>query len=174
MKPDLLLTNIGQVATLAGNSDAPKTGTHMSEVSIIEKGAIAIKEGKIIAVGPTKEILSQVEEEPKLPEENITSPFINELEKYFSKNSIEIIEKTVIRKASEMEYVIKVPSNVGSLVYFCKAKAKKKVNDGDLSSAFIQGQTKKLPVLFLTKGELTKKAKEMLDNEFRGMTLSEL
>ena len=67
MKPDLLLTNIGQVATLAGNSDAPKTGTHMSEVSIIEKGAIAIKEGKIIAVGPTKEILSQVEEEPKLP-----------------------------------------------------------------------------------------------------------
>jgi len=67
MKPDLLLTNIGQVATLAGNSDMPKTGTQMGEVSIIENGAIAVKEGKIIAVGPTKQILSQVTEEPKLP-----------------------------------------------------------------------------------------------------------
>ena len=67
MKPDLLLTNIGQVATLAGHSDTPKTGTQMSEVSIIENGAIAVKEGKIIAVGPTKDILAQVTEEPKLP-----------------------------------------------------------------------------------------------------------
>jgi imidazolonepropionase len=67
MKPDLLLTNIGQVATLAGHSDTPKTGAKMNEVSIIENGAIAIKEGSIIAVGPTKEILSQVTEEPKLP-----------------------------------------------------------------------------------------------------------
>ncbi|MFX1559744.1 MAG: imidazolonepropionase [Promethearchaeota archaeon] len=67
MKPDLLLTNIGQVATLAGNSETPKTGIQMNEVSIIENGAIAVKDGKIIAVGPTKEILSQVTEEPELP-----------------------------------------------------------------------------------------------------------
>ncbi|MBY8998843.1 MAG: imidazolonepropionase [Candidatus Thorarchaeota archaeon] len=67
MKPDLLLTNIGQVATLAGHSETPKTGKQMNEVSIIENGAIVIKDGKILAVGPTKEILSQVTEEPSLP-----------------------------------------------------------------------------------------------------------
>lgn len=67
MKPDLLLTNIGQVATLAGNSNTPKTGSQMNEVSIIENGAIAIKDGKILAVGPTKDILSQITEEPSLP-----------------------------------------------------------------------------------------------------------
>ncbi len=67
MKPDLLLTNIGQVATLEGHSKAPKTGKQMNEVSIIENGAIAIKDGIILAVGPTKEILSQVTEEPNLP-----------------------------------------------------------------------------------------------------------
>ena len=113
------------------------------------------------------------EVKPKI-EEDITSPFIKQLEKYFSKNNIQIIERNIIRKGSEIEFVIKVPSNVGSLMYFCKAKGKKRINDGDLSSAFIQGQTKKLPVLFLTKGALTKKAEEMLENEFKGMTLAQL
>ena len=64
MKPDLLLTNIGQVATLAGHSDTPKTGEQMNEVSIIENAAIAIKAGKILAVGSTQEVLSQVTEDP--------------------------------------------------------------------------------------------------------------
>jgi imidazolonepropionase len=67
MKPDILLTNIGQVATLEGNSERSKTGEQMSEVSIIENGAIAIKDGKILAVGPTREVLSQISEEPDLP-----------------------------------------------------------------------------------------------------------
>ena len=67
MKPDLLLTNIGQVATLAGHSETPKTGEQMNEVSIIENGAIAIKDGLILAAGSTKDVLSQVSEEPELP-----------------------------------------------------------------------------------------------------------
>jgi imidazolonepropionase len=67
MKPDLLLTNIGQVATLAGHSESPKTGTQLNEVSLIENGAIAIKDGKILAIGPTREVLSEVTEEPELP-----------------------------------------------------------------------------------------------------------
>ncbi len=68
MKPDLLLTNIGQVATLAGHSESPKTGAQMSDVSIVENGAIAIKDGKILAVGPTTEVLAHVTEAPRLPE----------------------------------------------------------------------------------------------------------
>ncbi len=67
MKPDVLLTNIAQVATLEGHSEKPKTGEQMREISIIENGAIAIKDGKILAVGPTKEVLSQISEEPDLP-----------------------------------------------------------------------------------------------------------
>ncbi|MBW2979938.1 hypothetical protein KY360_00795 [Candidatus Woesearchaeota archaeon] len=107
-------------------------------------------------------------------EQEITSPFIKELTKYFSKNNIEVIERNIIRKDSEIEFMVQVPSNVGSLTYFCKAKSKKRISDGDLSSVFIQGQTKKLPVLFITKGILTKKAQEMLKNEFKGMTLAQI
>ena len=47
MRSDLVLTNIGQLATLAGNSTKPKTGQEMKELSIIENGAVTIKDGKI-------------------------------------------------------------------------------------------------------------------------------
>jgi len=56
---------------------------------------------------------------------------------------------------------------VGDLSFFCKAKIKKAVNDADLSAAVIQGQLKKLPTLFLTTGELTKKAKGLMETELK-------
>jgi len=67
MKPDILLMNIGQVATLQGHSNSPKTGEDMKELSIIEGGAIAIKEGIITAVGTTAEVLAHITEMPDLP-----------------------------------------------------------------------------------------------------------
>ncbi|MHA1484423.1 MAG: imidazolonepropionase [Candidatus Thorarchaeota archaeon] len=67
MKPDMLLTNIGQLATLAGNSDHPKTGEELGNLAIIENGAIAIKDGTILAVGTTKDVISQIDEDPILP-----------------------------------------------------------------------------------------------------------
>lgn len=67
LKPDLLLTHIGQLATLQGNSLTPKTGESMRELSVIEDAAIAVKDGLIVAVGATRDVLSQVTEEPALP-----------------------------------------------------------------------------------------------------------
>ncbi len=61
MKPDLVLTSIGQLATLAGNSEEPKTGGDLRDLSIIEDGAVAIKDGKFIAVDTTKRVLSEIE-----------------------------------------------------------------------------------------------------------------
>jgi imidazolonepropionase len=67
MKPDLLLTNIGQIATLEGHSSTPKVGEDMQELSIIEGGAVAIKDGIISAIGPTAEVLAHITEMPDLP-----------------------------------------------------------------------------------------------------------
>jgi len=67
MKPDILLTNIGQIASIAGHSEKPKKGEELGEVSIIENGAIAIAEGIIIGVGTTDDVLAQVTQEPELP-----------------------------------------------------------------------------------------------------------
>ena len=74
----------------------------------------------------------------------------------------------------DLDLIVEVPSAVGSLTYYCKAKNKKRISDSDLSSAFVQGQLKKLPVLFLTKGELTKKAREMLSKEFKNIKIKKI
>ncbi|MDF1538676.1 MAG: imidazolonepropionase [Candidatus Thorarchaeota archaeon] len=68
MKPDLLLTNIGQLATLANTNGKPKTGEAMRELSIIENGAVAVKDGLITAVGTTSDVLAQIDGEPVVPQ----------------------------------------------------------------------------------------------------------
>ncbi|MFW9803068.1 MAG: imidazolonepropionase [Candidatus Thorarchaeota archaeon] len=67
MKPDFVLSHIAQLATLKGHSSTPKTGESLKDLSIIKDGAIAIQDGKIIAVGTTKEVMSSLSGEPKLP-----------------------------------------------------------------------------------------------------------
>lgn len=100
--------------------------------------------------------------------------FVKKVNKYFKRKNIQIIEQKMVRKNSDIDYVIKLPTAVGSVAYYCKAKSKKRPSDADLASAFVQGQLKKLPVLFLTPGELTKRAKEMLNKEFKSITIKKI
>ncbi|MBI1969934.1 hypothetical protein HYS48_04535 [Candidatus Woesearchaeota archaeon] len=100
--------------------------------------------------------------------------FLRKVKRYFEKNTINVVGLRVIRKNAEVEGMVEIPSPVGTLSYFFKAKNKQKCNDGDLSSAFIQGQSKKLPILFLTAGSLSKKARELLQTEFKNMVVKEL
>ncbi|MBT3721000.1 hypothetical protein HN789_03900 [archaeon] len=98
--------------------------------------------------------------------EKTDDKLLNKINELFLKNNIKIIEKEIIRKNSDIELKIIISSCVGELKYFCKVKDKKKTNDKDLSSFYVDGQMKKLPILYITTGELTKKAKEKLEKEF--------
>ncbi|MBN1544000.1 hypothetical protein JW898_00900 [Candidatus Woesearchaeota archaeon] len=95
--------------------------------------------------------------------------FFMNVRKFFDGAGMDILDFVLIRKGTEYDFVVKIPSNVGVLEYYCKAKSKSKINDGDLASAFVQGQIKKLPILFVTVGDLTKRAEELLSKEFRSM-----
>ena len=100
--------------------------------------------------------------------------FFRKVKSFFDKSDIEIQHFSLIRKGSEYDFVITLPSNVGSLNYYCKAKAKSKINEGDLSTAFVYGQMKKLPILFVTIGDLTKRAQELLSGEFKSMFVKKI
>lgn len=120
---------------------------------------------KEIKPEPKEPIKKEIKERPLRAD--TTSSFLQELKSYFNRNKINIKNEQIIRKNSEIDFILEIPSTIGSLEFYCKAKNKKRVNDSDLSSAYVQGQLKKLPVLFLTKGDLTKKAKEILNTEFK-------
>lgn len=68
MRPDLLLTHIGQLATLRGVVEGPKRGDDMKELSVIEDGAVAMKDGIITEVGTTGEVLSNIDDGSAVPQ----------------------------------------------------------------------------------------------------------
>jgi hypothetical protein len=100
--------------------------------------------------------------------------FMKKLKNYFEERKIRIIENIKVKKNREAELIVDLPTSVGRMEYYCRAKNKKKCNDGDLSSAYIIGQAKKMPVLFITTGDLTKAAQEMLNKEFKGMVVKKI
>jgi imidazolonepropionase len=53
--PSLLLVNIGQLLTLKSSRPSPRRGADLSELGVIEDGALLCVGGKIVSVGTTKE-----------------------------------------------------------------------------------------------------------------------
>ncbi|MGI9034583.1 MAG: imidazolonepropionase, partial [Pyrinomonadaceae bacterium] len=62
MKADLIIHNAKQLVTCASNGK-PKKGSQMRELDIIENGALAVSENKIVAAGKSVEILRRFESE---------------------------------------------------------------------------------------------------------------
>ncbi len=53
---DILIINAKELLTLANANAGPRTGKQMQELGIIRDGALAIREGRIAAVGSTREV----------------------------------------------------------------------------------------------------------------------
>lgn len=98
-----------------------------------------------------------------------SDPFLDMINAYFDSSNISVLETSIVKKGKEYDFVLQIASIVGPLHYYCRAKKGKRINEGDLSASFILGQSKKLPTLFLSTGELTKKAKEFLEKELPGV-----
>ncbi len=62
-KADLLIVNAAELVTLNGDSQRPRTGKQMSELNIIRDGGLAIKDGRILAVGKSAEVRNNVKAE---------------------------------------------------------------------------------------------------------------
>ena len=165
--------------------DKPTTATESKKDSEPTKAEPLNAKGKPLSTAakpqkPKPEVKKEkieVQQELGIPQEELEKekdPLFKKTLNYCNKNEIQVIEYKIIRKKSEIDFILAVPSRIGSQEYYCKAKKKKKINDGDLSSAYIHGQANKLPVIFITTGEMTKKAKEMLSKDFKGMVVKKI
>lgn len=125
----------------------------------------------------TKE--KQVNEKPKEKQDTIKNDFSFDddfytiIQKYLKNNNIKIIEAEQVRKNRDYEFILKVPTPIGSLSFYCRCRRKKKLSKGDVSRAYIQGLKRQMPTLILTTGKLGKKTKEELNSEFKGLVVKE-
>jgi hypothetical protein len=108
------------------------------------------------------------------PVPEVHDEFMDFAVKYLEKKGIEVISSQVIKRYSESDFVIKVPSNLGKLTYYCKARKKARISEVDLSSVYVQAEMKKLPAMLLITGELTRTAKERLDKEFASISVRQI
>ncbi len=60
MQADLLVYNASQLLSVA-SPDGPKRGAAMSDLGIIPSGAVAIRDGRVLAVGSSDRLLEQVQ-----------------------------------------------------------------------------------------------------------------
>ena len=102
------------------------------------------------------------------------SDFEKLLLNYFDEHRILVISSSELRANSEYEFVLKITTPLGMAEFYCKARKKKKCNELDLSDALLQSNINRLPGIFLVKGELTKKAKEKLSSDFKGLIVKEI
>jgi hypothetical protein len=124
-----------------------------------------------------QQILAKQEPTPE-PKKKIVQPkpssdFVKSIDSFFTTHNIEV-DSEITSKRTERELVVFLPSSVGKIKHYCLAKSKKKCTDADLSSALMQGHIRKLPVLFLIVGELSKKAQELLNQDVGAIVVKKL
>jgi len=128
------------------------------------------QEEVLVELSPEKKEKQKKLEEEKEGENNVTIPekaekqeFLSSITLFLKELEITVEESAPVRKNAEINLLITVPSVVGKVKYFCKAKRKGRCDEKELSAAFMEAQMKKLPLLFLYTGMLTRKAQEMID-----------
>lgn len=178
---------------LLSDDDASDLIKQMLESEPVEKETkeekVEPKEKKVVPEKPKAKPKKELpEEEPVVselqkieePQQSIKpvfvdmgDPFLKKVKSFLENSSIIIHEVNTIKKKTEFDLVIEIPSPVGNLFYFCKAKNSKRISNADLSSAYVQGQLKKLPVVFLSPGMLTKPAQVFM-KDLKGLTVTKL
>ena len=124
----------------------------------------------------SEKIKEEIKKEPvKKPRQATDKNFLsNKTNHFFSKNGINKTDEREIKKNLEMDFVVELETSIGKAKYFCKAKNRKKITESDLSTAMMQAQSKGLPLIFVTTGKISKKAKEMLNTDFKNIIYREI
>jgi len=61
VEADFVIVHASELVTLKGTSDKPRVKEDMNNLGIIDDGAVAIKDERIVAVGTTNEVLNKLE-----------------------------------------------------------------------------------------------------------------
>jgi len=131
---------------------------------------ISQEEAMRIAMGMKREeIPPKVEEKEEIEvsrEQEVggEKDFEEMVEGFFENNNAKVIEKK--GGAGKRTYVVEMDMPIAKQKFFVGMIDKSKVNESDLGILWIKGQKKKMPVIVLVSGKITKKALKFADKEF--------
>ena len=140
--------------------------------------AAKLKEIKAETVKPKeerekiKEVKVKAKEAKTKEEIKVKKADYDLLGKFFMDNKVDILDEKIIKKNKEVNYITGVSTDLGKGVFFLKYKNKNKINEADLSLAMHEAGN--MPLIFLSTGELTKKARELLGTEFKGVIFKKI
>lgn len=128
----------------------------------VEKPKELLKEESKKAIEPVKkEEIKQ--EEKKETKKQAASLLLSRIYAYLQEKGIEIVKEEVTKKGKEADIIASIPSKIGNLRYYVKGIDKKTITEAELSLAHTKGQSKGMPILYLTTGKPTKKAQKYLE-----------
>ena len=137
----------------------------------IEKKQESPKTEKLVEIKKEKE--SQLELSQNIEEKLLKDKEFLRIKNKMQENNITIESASCIRKGKEFDMIIRMRTPIGVSRFFAKYKNKKRSNDADISKAVVVGQSKQMPIAFITSGELSKKAKEQVNNLFKNIMIVE-
>lgn len=103
-----------------------------------------------------------------------SSRFHDEVHAFLKKNRIEVHKEQEIKKGKDYLFFVKLPSPLGTLNYLLYAKDKNKISDADITLAHTEAQHHNLPLIFVSPGEMSKKASRLLDEKCKSMIFKQL
>lgn len=130
----------------------------------------AVREPEREVAVPKGEAKESVFDEKKPVEEvrKDVGEFEAQVKRKIEETGGEILEREVVRKGSEMNLVVRFHQPFERRC-FIKARGKKRITKSDLSMAHIEGADRKMPVVLLTYGNLSKKNAEYAKKKFGDM-----
>lgn len=132
--------------------------------SVLVQPAAKVQDERKIAEQMMQEVEKKVKDVKEIKEVKADSgKLVENTLAFLVGGHADIISKELKKKGKEADIVAYIPSPIGNLKYLIVVRDKKTVSEADLSLAFTEGQSKKLPVLFITGGKLTKTAENYLN-----------
>jgi len=133
------------------------------EKKIIKEKVKEIKEKVLEKEKKPEEKKLKLKKETQKPLEISIQNLDQKIIDYFNNKNIKVLEKDIIKKDKDMEFIAQIPSHIGTVKFYITFKDKKKISDSDIILEHNKSQLKKLPLLFLTTGEITKKAQSYIN-----------
>lgn len=100
--------------------------------------------------------------------------FLKNVREHLARNNIDVLSVINTKKNKEAELIVRFSSVAGVLNYYLFAKSKKKITEADISMAYNKAHSRKMPLFFLTDGDIAKKSKEYLERDMKGIVFSKL